>query len=152
MEQNNIEFKNLKVTNGAELEEYFEDTEKAYSILKDLTFDIKYIGTEIGKGYKYITTIYKNGKKADFEYFEGSAFDLLDLKNALDKILNCVCCIVTDFVLVEELDLLDFIDEFEYNNNLREGQRIYNLILENNKKLLEILDKTEIEEIVSLKR
>lgn len=152
MEQNNIEFKNLKVTNGAELEEYFEDTEKAYSILKDLTFDIKYIGTEIGKGYKYITTIYKNGKKADFEYFEGSAFDMLDLENALDKILNCVCCIVTDFVLVEELDLLDFIDEFEYNNNLREGQRIYNLILENNKKLLEILDTTEIEEIVSLKR
>ena len=74
MEQNNIEFKNLKVTNGAELEEYFEDTEKAYSFLKDLTFDIKYIGTEIGKGYKYITTIYKNGKKANFEYFEGSVF------------------------------------------------------------------------------
>lgn len=150
--EKNIEFKNLKVTNGAELENYFEDTEKVYDILKDLTFSIKYIGTEIGKGYKYITTIYKNGKKADFEYFEGSAFDMLDLKNALDKILNCVCCIVTDFVLVEELDLLDFIDEFEYNNNLREGQRIYNLILENNKKLLEILDKTEIEEIVSLKK
>ena len=152
MEQNNIEFKNLKVTNGAELENYFEDTEKVYDILKDLTFSIKYIGTEIAKGYKYIVTIYKNEKKADFEYFEGSAFDMLDLENALDKILNCVCCIVTDFVLVEELDLLDFIDEFEYNNNLREGQRIYNLILENNKKLLEILDTTEIEEIVSLKK
>lgn len=152
MEQNNIEFKNLKVTNGAELENYFEDTEKVYDILKDLTFSIKYIGTEIAKGYKYIVTIYKNERKADFEYFEGTGNDLLDLENALDKILNCVCCIVTDFVLVEELDLLDFIDEFEYNNNLREGQRIYNLILENNKKLLEILDKTEIEEIVSLKK
>lgn len=150
--EKNIEFENLKVTNGAELENYFEDTEKVYDILKDLTFSIKYIGTEIAKGYKYIVTIYKNEKKADFEYFEGSAFDMLDLENALDKILNCVCCIVTDFVLVEELDLLDFIDEFEYNNNLREGQRIYNLILENNKKLLEILDKTEIEEIVSLKK
>lgn len=150
--EKNIEFENLKVTNGAELENYFEDTEKVYDILKDLTFSIKYIGTEIAKGYKYIVTIYKNEKKADFEYFEGSAFDMLDLENALDKILNCVCCIVTDFVLVEELDLLDFIDEFEYNNNLREGQRIYNLILENNKKLLEILDTTEIEEIVSLKR
>ena len=150
--EKNIEFENLKVTNGAELENYFEDTEKVYDILKDLTFSIRYIGTEIAKGYKYIVTIYKNEKKADFEYFEGSAFDMLDLENALDKILNCVCCIVTDFVLVEELDLLDFIDEFEYNNNLREGQRIYNLILENNKKLLEILDKTEIEEIVSLKR
>lgn len=150
--EKNIEFENLKVTNGAELENYFEDTEKVYDILKDLTFSIKYIGTEIAKGYKYIVTIYKNEKKADFEYFEGTGNDLLDLENALDKIINCIYCIVTDFVLVEELDLLDFIDEFEYNNNLREGQRIYNLILENNKKLLEILDTTEIEEIVSLKR
>ena len=152
MEQNNIEFKNLKVTNGAELENYFEDTEKVYDILKGLTFSIKYIGTEIAKGYKYIVTIYKNEKKADFEYFEGTGNDLLDLENTLDKIINCIYCIVTDFVLVEELDLLDFIDEFEYNNTLKEGERIYNLILENNKKLLEILDKTEIEEIVSLKR
>ena len=124
--EKNIEFENLKVTNGAELENYFEDTEKVYDILKDLTFSIKYIGTEIAKGYKYIVTIYKNEKKADFEYFEGTGNDLLDLKNALDKIINCIYCIVTDFVLVEELDLLDFIDEFEYNNNLREGQRIYN--------------------------
>ena len=150
--EKNIEFENLKVTNGAELENYFEDTEKVYDILKDLTFSIKYIGTEIAKGYKYIVTIYKNEKKVDFEYFEGIANDLLDLENALDKILNCIYCIVTDFVLVEELDLLDFIDEFEYNNTLKEGERIYNLILENNKKLLEILDKTEIEEIVSLKK
>lgn len=149
--EKNIEFENLKVTNGAELENYFEDTEKVYDILKNLTFSIKYIGTEIAKGYKYIVTIYKNEKKADFEYFEGIGNDLLDLENALDKVLNCIYCIVTDFVLVEELDLLDFIDEFEYNNTLKEGERIYNLILENNKKLLEILDKTEIEEIVSLK-
>ena len=62
----------------------------------------------------------------------------------MNKIINALWCLLSDYFCIYDRDIVEFMEEFGYEN-LQEGKKIYNAIKENNEKLLNIFTEDEIE-------
>lgn len=127
---------------GAEI----NNLDQVLEVLSKLEFSLDYVGFA-NQQHKYTLTIYSNkyGAKQEFEYSEGSMCEELTEENEKEKIFNALYCLVSDFGATFSCeDEIDFIEEFDYKDNLREGQRIWKEIQKNNKKLFTLLAENEL--------
>lgn len=143
-EKNDLVYGAYKITNFGDLKEYVENEDKVLQILEKANFVIKGKGVEYGKGYLYELEIFTDNKEEHFEYSEGWGFEILTEKNGMNKIVNALWCLLSDYFCIYDRDIVEFIEEFGYEN-LQEGKKIYNAIKENNEKLLNIFTEDEIE-------
>lgn len=132
----------VKIKGFGDLEEYIENKEEVIAILDKVEFNIEYVGQQ--KCYDYKFSIIYNGKTFDFDYGEGFGNAILDSSNKENKIINALWCLLSDYRCVVDYSLVEFMQEFGYDS-LKEGEEIYNTILENNKKLLQIFTEQEID-------
>ena len=144
MKKNDYNFGAYKITDFGDLEEYVENRDKVLQILERVNFSIKGKGQEYGKGYIYDLEMFTNNKEEHFEYSEGVGLEVLDKDNGMDKIINALWCLLSDYFCIYDRDIVEFMEEFGYEN-LQEGKKIYNAIKENNEKLLNIFTEDEIE-------
>ena len=142
MEKNNCIYGACKITEFGNLEEYVENREKVLQILERVNFVLKGKGQSSGKGYIYDLEIFTDSKEEHFEYSEGFGLDVLNEQNGLEKVINALWCLLSDYSCI--YDIVEFIEEFGYED-LQEGKKIYNTIKENNEKLLNIFTEDEIE-------
>ena len=144
MEKNNYVYGACKITEFGSLEEYVENREKVLQILERVNFVLKGKGQSSGRGYIYDLEIFTDSKEEHFEYSEGLGLDILNEQNGLEKVINALWCILSDYFCIYERDIIEFMEEFGYED-LQEGKKIYKDIEENNKKLLNIFTEEEIE-------
>ena len=132
---------NLEKSN---LNEYIENKEQVEKILNTCNYNIKFVGEDF-RNYYY--KLYIN--KFAFNYFEGKGNDELNDDNKNDKIINAVWCLLIDRQSINYCNNeYDFICEFGYNENaetMKNGHKIYNDILENNKKLAKFFDDEQLD-------
>ena len=143
-EKNDLVYGAYKITEFGSLEEYVENREKVLQILERVNFVLKGKGQSSGRGYVYDLEIFTDSKEEHFEYSEGLGLDILNEQNGLEKIINALWCILSDYFCIYERDIIEFMEEFGYED-LQEGKKIYKDIEENNKKLLNIFTEEEIE-------
>lgn len=143
-EKNDLVYGACKITEFGSLEEYVENREKVLQILERVNFVLKGKGQSSGRGYVYDLEIFTDSKEEHFEYSEGLGLDILNEQNGLEKIINALWCILSDYFCIYERDIIEFMEEFGYED-LQEGKKIYKDIEENNKKLLNIFTEEEIE-------
>lgn len=143
-EKNDLVYGAYKITNFGDLKEYVENEDKVLQILEKANFVIKGKGVEYGKGYLYELEIFTDNKEEHFEYSEGWRLEILTEKNGMNKIVNALWCLLSDYFCIYDRDIVEFMEEFGYEN-LQEGKKIYNAIKENNEKLLNIFTEDEIE-------
>lgn len=143
-EKNDLVYGAYKITNFGDLKEYVENEDKVLQILEKANFVIKGKGVEYGKGYLYELEIFTDNKEEHFEYSEGWELEILTEKNGMNKIVNALWCLLSDYFCIYDRDIVEFMEEFGYEN-LQEGKKIYNAIKENNEKLLNIFTEDEIE-------
>lgn len=143
-EKNDLIYGAYKITDFGDLKEYVENEDKVLQILEKANFIIKGKGVDYGKGYLYELEIFTDNKEEHFEYSEGRGFEILTEKNGMNKIINALWCLLSDYFCIYDRDIVEFMEEFGYKN-LQEGKKIYNAIKENNKKLSSIFTEEEIE-------
>ena len=143
-EKNDLVYGAYKITDFGDLKEYVENEDKVLQILEKANFVIKGKGVDYGKGYLYELEIFTDNKEEHFEYSEGWGFEILTEKNGMNKIVNALWCLLSDYFCIYDRDIVEFMEEFGYEN-LQEGKKIYNAIKENNEKLLNIFTEDEIE-------
>lgn len=143
-EKNDYVYGACKITDFGDLEEYVENREKVLQILERVNFVLKGKGQSSEKGYIYDLEIFTDNKEEHFEYSEGLGLDILNEQNGLEKVINALWCLLSDYFCIYERDIIEFIEEFGYED-LQEGKKIYNTIKENNEKLLNIFTEDEIE-------
>ena len=141
-EKNDLIYGACKITDFGDLEEYVENKEKVLQILERVNFVIK--GKGFGQGYHYELEIFTDNQEEHFEYSEGYGFDILTEENGVNKIINALWCLLSDYFCIDGMDIIDFMEEYGYEN-LQEGKKVYKDIEENNKKLLNIFTEEEIE-------
>lgn len=134
---------NVKIKGFGDLEEYVENKEEVIAILSKVEFNIEYI-KQGGTSYDYKFSIIYNEKTFNFDYGEGFGNAILDNSNKENKIINALWCLLTDYRCVVDYSLVEFMQEFGYDS-LKEGEEIYNKILEDNKKLLQVFTEQEID-------
>ena len=143
-EKNDLVYGACKITDFGDLEEYVENKEKVLQILERVNFVLKGKGQSSGRGYVYDLEIFTDSKEEHFEYSEGLGLDILNEQNGLEKVINALWCILSDYFCIYEKDIIEFMEEYGYEN-LQEGKKVYKDIEENNKKLLNIFTEDEIE-------
>lgn len=143
-EKNDLVYGAYKITDFGDLKEYVENEDKVLQILEKANFVIKGKGVDYGKGYLYELEIFTDNKEEHFEYSEGWGLEILTEKNGINKIVNALWCLLSDYFCIYDRDIVEFMEEFGYEN-LQEGKKIYNAIKENNEKLLNIFTEDEIE-------
>lgn len=143
-EKNDLVYGAYKITDFGDLKEYVENEDKVLQILEKANFVIKGKGVDYGKGYLYELEIFIDNKEEHFEYSEGWGLEILTEKNGMNKIVNALWCLLSDYFCIYDRDIVEFMEEFGYEN-LQEGKKIYNAIKENNEKLLNIFTEDEIE-------
>lgn len=143
-EKNDLVYGACKITDFGDLEEYVENKEKVLQILERVNFVLKGKGQSSGRGYVYDLEIFTDSKEEHFEYSEGLGLDILNEQNGLEKVINALWCILSDYFCIYEKDIIEFMEEYGYEN-LQEGKKVYKDIEENNKKLLNIFTEEEIE-------
>ena len=143
-EKNDLVYGACKITEFGSLEEYVENREKVLQILERVNFVLKGKGQSSGRGYIYDLEIFTDSKEEHFEYSEGLGLDILNEQNGLEKVINALWCILSDYFCIYERDIIEFMEEFGYED-LQEGKKVYKDIEENNKKLLNIFTEEEIE-------
>ena len=143
-EKNDLVYGACKITDFGDLEEYVENKEKVLQILERVNFVLKGKGQSSGRGYVYDLEIFTDSKEEHFEYSEGLGLDILNEQNGLEKVINALWCILSDYFCIYEKDIIEFTEEFGYED-LQEGKKVYKDIEENNKKLLNIFTEEEIE-------
>lgn len=143
-EKNDLVYGACKITEFGSLEEYVENREKVLQILERVNFVLKGKGHSSGRGYVYDLEMFTDSKEEHFEYSEGLGLDILNEQNGLEKIINALWCLLSDYFCIYDRDIVEFMKEFGYEN-LQEGKKIYNAIKENNEKLLNIFTEDEIE-------
>lgn len=144
MEKNDYVYGACKITEFGSLEEYVENREKVLQILERVNFVLKGKGQSSGRGYIYDLEIFTDSKEEHFEYSEGFGLDMLNEQNGLEKVINALWCILSDYFCIYERDIVEFMNEFGYED-ITEGERVYKDIQENNEKLLNIFTEEEIE-------
>lgn len=142
--KNDLVYGACKITDFGDLEEYVENREKVLQILERVNFVLKGKGQSSGRGYIYDLEIFTDSKEEHFEYSEGWGLDILTEENGVNKIINALWCLLSDYFCIYERDIIEFIEEYGYEN-LQEGKKVYKDIEENNKKLLNIFTEEEIE-------
>lgn len=143
-EKNDLVYGAYKITDFGDLKEYVENEDKVLQILEKANFVIKGKGVDYGKGYLYELEIFTDNKEERFECSEGWGLEILTEKNGMNKIINALWCLLSDYFCIYDRDIVEFMEEFGYEN-LQEGKKIYNAIKENNEKLLNIFTEDEIE-------
>ena len=141
-EKNDLVYGTCKITDFGDLEKYVENKEKVLQILERVNFVIK--GKGFGQGYHYELEIFTDNQEEHFEYSEGYGFDILTEENGVNKIINALWCLLSDYFCIDGMDIIDFMEEYGYES-LQEGKKVYKDIEENNKKLLNIFTEEEIE-------
>lgn len=144
MKKNDYNYGAYKITDFGDLEEYVKNRDKVLQILEKVNFAIKGKGQEYGKGYIYDLEMFTDNKEEHFEYNEGVGLEVLDKDNGMDKIINALWCILSDYFCICGRDIVEFMEEFGYED-LAKAKKIYKDIEDNNKKLLNIFSKDEIE-------
>lgn len=144
MEENRLNYGAYKITDFGDLEEYITERETVIKTLDRCDFAIIGVGRDTDGSYKYQFEIFTDNKNEIFEYSEGRGCEVLTKENGMNKIINALWCLLTDYSCVVDYSLVEFMKEFGYDS-LKQGEEIYNAILENNKKLLNIFDSEEIE-------
>ena len=142
--KNNYIYGACKITEFGSFEEYVENREKVLQILERVNFVLKGKGQSSEKGYIYDLETFTDSKEEHFEYSEGFGLDVLNEQNGLEKVINALWCLLSDYFCIYERDIIEFMEEFGYED-LQEGKKIYKDIEENNKKLLNIFTEEEIE-------
>lgn len=140
--KNDLVYGTCKITDFGDLEKYVENKEKVLQILEKVNFVIK--GKGFGQGYHYELEIFTDNQEEHFEYSEGYGCDILTEENGVNKIINALWCLLSDYFCIYDRDIVEFIEEFGYED-LQKGKKIYNAIKENNEKLLNIFTENEIE-------
>lgn len=140
--QNNAIYNTKEIKDFGDLNEYISNKEMVLGILNKAKFSIKGNGIR-GNDYKYILEISMNNKSFEFDYFEGCGNKILNEENGLNKIISCLWCLLSDYGCTG-YSLTEFMEEFGYDS-LAESKPIYNKILENNKKLIQIFSEEEID-------
>lgn len=119
----------MKIEEFGDLSEYVENQELVLKILEGYDFDIIFNGIkEFDRqsyyNYQFIITNLKteNDHKQSgvgvlndhyFDYSEGIGNDILDESNKLNKIINALWCIISDFMCYY-MDFDEFVDTFGY--------------------------------------
>lgn len=135
----------MKIENFGKLEGYVENKEEVLKILENVNFEIGYDDEQDDwNGYNYIITIERNSIKQDFKYREGMAHDTLTDENEQEKIISALHCILTDLSCIYGRTVIDFIEEFGYDN-IRDGEKVFNNILEEERKIKTLFSQDEID-------
>lgn len=134
----------MEIRNFGKFEEYVENQEKVLEVLKNVNFEIDYNEEKNGNGYYYIITIERNNKKQNFDYMEGIAHETLTDDNKQEKIINALHCIMSDLNCIYDRTVIDFIEEFGYDD-IREGEKVFNDILEEERKIKTLFSQDEID-------
>ena len=146
----NVKFKNEK--DFGNFLEYITDSKRLLEILKDYTFDIEYVDFAGDYVYKFVIKHkLENGKvtKRTFNYYEGCANEMLNEKNAKEKILNALWCLVRESLsFFENMSVTDFQMEFGYNDY--ECNKIYNGVMKNGKRMEHLFTENNVYEMCEL--
>lgn len=140
--------------------DYVKDKDR---ILNDIVYcihDYNYIngGCEKENGWKYNKHIvFINHER--FEYKTGVGINCEDREFngfAQEKlVIDCLVCVINDTKIVDDYiyDEDDFLTEFGYTSNIesvREGEKCFEQMKENRKKLLKIIGQKTIDEIYDI--
>lgn len=151
----------MRIEEFGDLSEYVENQELVLKILEGYDFDIIFNGIkEFDRqsyyNYQFIITNLKTENDHEqsgvgvpndhyFDYSEGIGNDILDESNKLNKIINALWCIISDFMCYY-MDFDEFVDTFGYGSEeVNKVRKIWKDIKYNNDMLLDLMNENDIE-------